>query len=133
MTRSPATDTGSTPPVPARTHRGRAAEDAASAYVLARGWDIVARNWRRGPGELDIVAVHDGLLAFVEVKAVDAYGLESLLSSVGWRKRQRIIETSKLFIAAHREFKYMAVRFDVVSVVADAVTEYFESAFSERT
>lgn len=118
---------------PGRTRKGRAAEDTAGAYLLARGWDIVARNWRRGPGELDIVALQGDLLAFVEVKAIDAYGLEGLEASVGWRKRQRIIETSKLFIAAHREFKYMAVRFDVVSVVADAVTEYFESAFSERT
>lgn len=118
---------------PSRTHKGRAAEDVAASDLLARGWEIVARNWRRGSGEIDIVALKDGLLAFVEVKAIDAYGLESLESSVGWRKRQRIIETSKLFIAAHREFKYMAVRFDVVSVVADAVTEHFESAFAERT
>jgi len=118
---------------PSRTRKGRAAEDVAAAHLSARGWAIVARNWRRGRGELDIVALKDGLLAFVEVKAVDAYGLESLEASVGWRKRKRIIETSKLFIAAHREFKYMAVRFDVVSVVADAVTEHFESAFAEHT
>lgn len=116
-----------------RSAKGRAAEEIVAAALTSGGWSIVGRNWRRGAGELDIVAQRGATLAFVEVKATDAYGLESLESSVGPRKRRRIIETSKLFIAAHREFEYAAIRYDVASVEAGALAEYFENAFAERT
>lgn len=73
-----------------------------------------------------------GVLAIVEVKSIDSYGLEGLISSVGARKRSRIVETAKLFIHSHREFSSATVRFDVASVSAGAVADYFENAFAER-
>lgn len=116
-----------------RSTKGRAAEEMVAALLVSQGWSVVARNWKRGPGELDIVAYKDGLLAVVEVKSVDAYGLGSLESSLGPIKRRRIVETSKLFVLYHREFKEAIVRYDVATVRADAVTAYFENAFAERT
>ncbi|GAB1457785.1 hypothetical protein MASR2M48_30930 [Spirochaetota bacterium] len=79
------------------------------------------------------MACKDDRLAVVEVKSVDAYGLESLESSIGSIKRRRIVETSKLFILSHREFNEATVRYDVATVMADAVAAYFENAFAERT
>lgn len=116
-----------------RTSRGRAAETIVCLWLEAEGWTIVVRNWRRGPGELDIVAAKAGELAFVEVKSVDAYGLESLSRSIGRIKRTRIVETSKLFIAEHREFRGMNVRYDVAAVRGDVVALYLERAFPERS
>lgn len=116
-----------------RTATGRAAETVVATCLIAGGWEVLARNWRRGRGELDIVASKGDVLAFVEVKTTDAYGTESLESSIGHGKRTRIIETSKLFIAAHREFKYAVIRYDVASVKAGAIADYFENAFMERT
>ncbi|MDX9958421.1 MAG: YraN family protein [Spirochaetia bacterium] len=116
-----------------KTSRGRAAEEVACRWLEAEGWTVVVRNWRRGPGELDIVAAKAGELAFVEVKAVDAYGLESLARSVGRIKRSRIVETSKLFIAEHREFRGMNVRYDVAAVRGTVVALYLERAFPERS
>lgn len=116
-----------------KSAKGRAAEDIVAASLISGGWAVVARNWRRGRGELDIVALKEGILAVVEVKSVDAYGLESLERSVGARKRLRIVETSKLFVSAHREFSSATVRYDVAAVAAGAVADYFENAFAERT
>ncbi|MBU0929260.1 MAG: YraN family protein [Spirochaetes bacterium] len=116
-----------------RSAKGRAAEELVAASLADRGWDIVARNWRGGRGELDIVALKDGVLAVVEVKDVGAYGLESLESSVGRVKRLRIVETSKLFVSAHREFSNAVVRYDVATVAAGTAADYFENAFAERT
>ena len=118
---------------PSRTSRGRAAEEVACLWLEAEGWTIVARNWRRGPGELDIIAARADELAFVEVKAVDAYGLESLSRSVGRIKRSRIVETSKLFIAEHREFRGMNIRYDIAAVRGHVVATYLERAFPERS
>lgn len=116
-----------------RMARGRQAEDAVAAMLAGSGWSLVARNWRRGRGELDIVAFRDGTLAVVEVKAVDGLGLESLSRSVGTQKQRRIIETSKLFVSMYREFEYATVRYDVASVRSGEVADYFENAFVERT
>jgi len=120
-------------PDPSKTSRGKAAEEVTCLWLEAEGWTIVVRNWRRGPGELDIVAAKAGELAMVEVKAVDAFGLESLSKSVGHIKRSRIVETSKLFIAEHREFRGMNVRYDVAAVRGDVVAAYLDHAFPESS
>lgn len=58
----------------ARVSRGLGAEGetAAAAFLAARGWEILERNWRpqgaRHVLEIDLVARHQGVLVFVEVK-----------------------------------------------------------------
>ncbi|MBU3076467.1 YraN family protein [Sphingomonas quercus] len=49
--------------------QGRAAEDAAAAFLERRGWRVVARRVRTAAGEVDLIARRPGLTAFVEVKA----------------------------------------------------------------
>jgi len=120
------------PAVPSRTASGRAGEDAAARYLEALGWEILARSFRCRGGEVDIVALKGGELAFVEVKVVDAWGLASLERSVGAAKRARIVESSKYFLAAHREYRGAGIRYDVVAVRAAAVVFHAEHAFSER-
>lgn len=48
---------------------GRLGEDIAAGYLKRRGFVVLARNYRKKFGELDIVAQKDGVLHFVEVKA----------------------------------------------------------------
>jgi len=50
---------------------GRLGEDLAHRYLQKRGYTVVARNWRPGgggSGEIDVVALKDGVHVFVEVK-----------------------------------------------------------------
>ena len=62
--------------------KGRWAEDAALAYLEARGYRLVARNKRTPFGEIDLWLEKDGLPVFAEVKqrASSRYGtpLESI-------------------------------------------------------
>ena len=48
---------------------GISAESRAAAFLIAKGFRIVARRWRSPVGEIDIVARRRSLLIFVEVKA----------------------------------------------------------------
>ena len=48
---------------------GLSAESRAAAYLVAKGYRIVARRFRSPVGEVDIVARRRGVLVFVEVKA----------------------------------------------------------------
>lgn len=50
------------------TEIGRKAEQAASAYLEMRGFEILERNFRRPRCEIDIIATKDQVVQFVEVK-----------------------------------------------------------------
>ncbi len=50
------------------TQSGRRAEIAASNYLIMRGFTILERNWRRPTCEIDIVAMKNDVVYFVEVK-----------------------------------------------------------------
>jgi putative endonuclease len=56
---------------------GAAGEKAAEDWLAEEGFRIVARNWRSGRYELDIVAHRGGAIHFVEVKTRDADGWTS--------------------------------------------------------
>lgn len=107
-------------------------EAAAAAYLEADGWIILARNWRCTAGELDIIALRGEDLAFVEVKTVDAYGLESVSRLLGPSKRRHIVESSKYFLALKREYNRMRPRFDVILVRGSAVYRHIPQAFLEH-
>jgi putative endonuclease len=56
---------------------GAAGEKAAVEWLEREGFEILARNWRSGRYELDIVARRSDTLHFVEVKTRDAEGWAS--------------------------------------------------------
>lgn len=109
---------------------GREGEVAAAASLEAAGYSIVARNFRWRGGEVDIIAEKGDLLVFAEVKAWAALGPEALADSIGATKRRRIVETSKIFLARHREYSSRRVRFDVIFVRDGRALERYESAFT---
>lgn len=50
------------------TADGRRAETIVSAFLVSRGCDIIAQNWRTRRCEIDIVACRNGIIYFCEVK-----------------------------------------------------------------
>jgi putative endonuclease len=103
-----------------RQQAGRAAEDAAAAWLTRHGARILLRNYRRRTGELDIVALGDGVLVIAEVRmrASDAYG--GAAASVDARKQRRLVRTAQQLLQQYREYARLPVRFDVLVVSASA-------------
>lgn len=94
--------------------RGDLGETLAARYLVRRGWKIVARNWSGAGGELDIVALRAGVLAFVEVKSrAEATELED---PVRYGQRGRMINAARLFVARHRTLAGVSARFDVIAI-----------------
>jgi putative endonuclease len=76
-------------------------ENLAADYLLAKGYELVARNARTEAGEIDLIVRKDGLLSFVEVKTRrnDNYGApEEAITPV---KQQRMADAAELWLAAH--------------------------------
>ena len=79
---------------------GAAAEAAVAAWYEARGWEVLARNWRTRRGEIDLVVRRAGVVVICEVKArsTDAFGAP--VEAVGTAKRQRLRGLAGEFLAA---------------------------------
>ena len=78
---------------------GLSAESRAAAFLIAKGYRIVARRFRRPVGEIDIVARRRGMLVFVEVKARER--LDDAAEAVIVRQQRRIIAAAEVWLAAH--------------------------------
>jgi putative endonuclease len=100
-----------------------AEEEVARRLERAKGWRLVERNARTRYGELDIVALDDGCLVFIEVKAGrdgSDFGPVRPVHAVGPRKQRRIRRLATDWMAARRDLpRYAAIRFDAVGVVFD--------------
>ena len=111
-----------------RRQIGSLAEDRAAAFLEAQGLTIVARNFLRRIGELDLVARAGELLVIAEVRtrADDRFG--GAAASVTRAKQRRIAATAALFLDQHPELRRCRVRFDVI-VVRDGRIEWLRHAF----
>src|SRR5690242_21870082 len=80
-------------------HLGISAESRAAAFLIAKGFRILARRWKSPLGEIDIVARRRHLLIFVEVKA--RASLDEAAESVNARQQRRIAGAAEIWLAAN--------------------------------
>ena len=109
---------------------GRAGEAAAAFHLEEKGMRILEKNFRSRTGEVDIIALDGETIVFTEVKTWSAYGIDALEQALDARKQRKIIETSKFFLSLHREYRYMAIRFDVIFISPEGIN-HLASAFTE--
>ena len=112
---------------------GNAGEEKASQYLIQKGYSIIARNFRTKGGEVDIIAVKDNVVVFVEVKSLPNGTPELLLTELNRRKLQRIVKSSKCFLLKHRQYSNSYVRYDVIVIDMPGLPEVYhiENAFTE--
>ena len=106
---------------------GLSAESRAAAYLVAKGYRILARRWKSPVGELDIVARRRQLLVFVEVKA--RANLDDAAESVLPRQRQRIVAAAEAWLATYPDPKILDMRFDAVLVAPGKLPRHVQGAF----
>jgi putative endonuclease len=80
---------------------GRRGEDLAARQLVAKGYEILARNWRCETGELDLVAKDGVELVFVEVRTRRGQALGSPEESVTPAKQARLIALAEAYVQAH--------------------------------
>jgi putative endonuclease len=114
-----------------RAHLGRIGEAAAAAVYQARGFEVLARNWRCSIGELDLVLGRSGLLVFCEVKTRRGGAFGAPFEAVHEAKRRKLRSLAQVFLADRSPGE--AIRFDVASVTVPAdgrpLVHLFEEAF----
>ncbi|MCA1619289.1 MAG: YraN family protein [Acidobacteria bacterium] len=114
------------PAVAPHVELGRRGEAVAAEYLLARGYELVAANFKLGVGrnrrgavveaELDLVAYDGPVLCFVEVKTRRSDWFAAPEANVDLRKQRQVTRAAR----AYRRLlgiSVAAVRYDVVSVI----------------
>jgi putative endonuclease len=106
---------------------GISAESRAAAFLIAKGFRILARRWRSPVGEIDIVARRRHLLVFVEVK--ERASLEAAAESVNQRQRRRIAAAAEVWLAANPDTTITDCRFDAILVAPGTIPRHIPAAF----
>jgi len=106
---------------------GLSAESRGAALLIAKGYRIVARRFRSGVGEIDIVARRRKTLVFVEVKA--RARLDDAAEAVIKRQQQRIIAAAEAWLATHPDDVTCDIRFDVMLVAPRSLPRHIVAAF----
>lgn len=109
---------------------GKAGEDAAIAFLERNGYTLRDRNWRKNHLELDIVALKDDELIFVEVKTRSSTDYIEPQDAVDWQKVRRLVIAADAYIK-HYSLD-LPVRFDILTVVGTDgkfEIEHIEEAF----
>ena len=110
---------------------GKIGEDLACRELERRGYEILARRYRRRGGELDIIGRDGATLVFVEVKARDGQAFGGAAEAVTMIKRRRIAQMALEYVTRYR-LTNCPCRFDVVSISLDSegpVIEVYQNAF----
>lgn len=101
----------------ANARTGRLGEEATAEALRRGGFEIVARNWRAGRYELDIVARRADELHFVEVKTRRAGALTPPEEALTPQKRRALRRAVEAFVAASgSRYDGFDLRFDLAAV-----------------
>ncbi|MSU73776.1 YraN family protein [Candidatus Kaiserbacteria bacterium] len=112
-----------------RKEVGRIGEDIASQFLTRKGFKVIARNYRKPWGEIDIIAEKAGVVRFVEVKSVSRESLPDgsrEMSSyrpeeqVHPAKLKKVCRTAELYMAHTNDEREFQI--DVVGVFLDMKT-----------
>ena len=119
---------------------GQRGEDAAVAFLEAKGHRVMERNFRFGREEVDVVTFEPnerddgGMIVFVEVKARSGRGFGRPEAAVDEAKQRAIKRVAEAYLHERRLIP-SPTRFDVVAVQFDgdaAEIEHFEYAFGHN-
>ena len=112
-----------------RRNRGTRYEELAATYLEHSRMHVIARNFRCRYGEIDLVAMDEGTLAFVEVKSrADASsGLPE--EALSFSKRKTISRVADFYRVRYKIRSDTPCRFDVIAFEGETLRHY-KNAFS---
>lgn len=116
-----------------RDQLGRRGEDQAARYLQGIGYRIIARRERVLRGDIDLIALDDRTVVFVEVRTRTDTNHGHPAETVGYQKQRRIAQLANAYIRRNR-LEDCRVRIDVVTVTLEGpdgrpTVEHFQNAF----
>lgn len=109
---------------------GNQGETLAARYLKEKGYEILARNYRHGKAEIDLIVQKDNWVLFVEVKTRKSSDYGQPEDFVMTQQAGRIFDAAEEWIFSTNWQGH--IRFDVVSVKPGETLEieHFEDAIN---
>lgn len=99
---------------------GVAGEALATEVLKAKGYYIIAQNYTCPYGEIDIIAIKDKIVSFVEVKTRSSKQYGSPGEAVNFKKQRHIRNAARYFLSYYKR-SYEKVDFQVMEVVVNHI------------
>ncbi len=77
---------------------GKTGEEIVKDFLIESGYFVLATNYRRKGGEIDIIFMDSDVLVFAEVKTRSRETFQDLISTIDQKKIKRIQKTADNFI-----------------------------------
>jgi len=88
-------------------------EEIATNHLKNKGYKIIERNFRKGYGEIDIIAIYKNTLIFVEVKTRTTSLYGGAIESIAYHKIKSLIKTAQFYKMLHPKLPD-AMRIDAI-------------------
>jgi putative endonuclease len=110
---------------------GNIGEIKACEYLESEGYLLVEKNFRCAFGEIDIIAIRENVISFVEVKARSGSTYGEPQESINSLKKRKIKNTASYYLGL-KKLNGFDVSFDVVTLkISDKkfMLQHFKSCF----
>ncbi|MYC76878.1 YraN family protein [Candidatus Poribacteria bacterium] len=98
-----------------RLNIAKIGESLAVKHLKARGYRILAQNYRARRGEIDLIARDGEFVVFVEVKTRRSLKFGLPQAAVTWQKQRQISKVALAYLQAHNLLD-APCRFDVIAI-----------------
>lgn len=107
---------------------GRLGEDVACQFLERKGFKIIARNYLRSTGEIDIIAEKGEVVRFVEVKALSRENIDDISREMDGYRPEEQVHPAKLQKLMRTAEMYMNEKGDQREYQIDVVGVYMDVA-----
>jgi len=106
---------------------GKKGEELAATWFVEKGYDILHRNWKHGPYELDIIARQDNVYHFVEVKTGHRNRYGHPEERIGKKKLQQMMKAAAAWLFRAGISADARIQYDVLAITIQpgAQPEFF--------
>lgn len=106
-------------PVMEKIKLGKLGESCAENFLLSQNYTIIQKNFHSRFGEIDIIALYENELIFVEVKTRTSLRFGTPQEAVNYQKCRKILKTGLCFLNSSTKKYRSNLRIDVIAVELD--------------
>lgn len=107
--------------------RGLIAENIASTLLKLKFYKILEKRFKTKLGEIDIIAVKNKTLIFIEVK--QRKNPEQFLDVISDTQQKRIINSALIYLQRNPKYQNYDLRFDVIFIKFPWFVKHIRNAF----
>ena len=96
---------------------GKWGEEVATAYLRDKGYIIVERDWHSQHRDLDIIALDDGVMVFIEVKTRQSDAFAYPDQTITRKKLQNLQLAINHYVKSNKVTRRF--RIDIITVIGD--------------